>query len=482
MENDPGMAGGEVDPEAIVSYLLARVEMLTNDNEDLRQQVETLQTRVNELESTTEAEATAKSPDPATPPRPRAPSQDPPVVDANDVETKVIEASRLMASAMLMDPGKQPNLNYRGRKFMMALRAKEPNWEKVRELLEADPELREMRSLNQEGTRGFTALHVMAMEGRTAAAEKLIRDFGFDPYATDLFGRTALHVAAAHVKTATADMLSRYMGPSHGENAPVDASGTTPAGHTALSKLGTPAARTEALKALHREVFDGHGGKAAAEFCADLITSTFTAREEVQSGAAASDAQAAAKAVQETIQNLDLQLLGDRRFRAPTGANDDNGPQYEVRNSSGTTATVAIVTPTHVILGNVGDSRTIVFSSDTAAGPLLRTRDHCKPGPDANEDDNEFWRQEVARVEAAGGMVDERGRVYYDTEDTSTHLAMTRALGDVEFKQGNRGPDMNAVAALPEVYARKPIPSAPKDEPSQRVQFDLNDEFDKLSV
>jgi len=79
---------------------------------------------------------------------------------------------------------------------------------------------------------------------------------------------------------------------------------------------------------------------------------------------------------------------------------------------SGSTAITAFVTPTHVIVGNVGDSRAVLARGGR---PFFATIDH-KPTDDI----------ETARITAAGGYV-EMGRV-------CGNLAVSRALGDYQYK------------------------------------------------
>jgi hypothetical protein len=86
---------------------------------------------------------------------------------------------------------------------------------------------------------------------------------------------------------------------------------------------------------------------------------------------------------------------------------------------SGCTGVTALVTATHVILANCGDSRACILGTTALGGTghlvTQRTKDH-KPSDPA----------EAARIEAAGGAVI-IGRVNGD-------LAVSRALGDFGFK------------------------------------------------
>ena len=87
----------------------------------------------------------------------------------------------------------------------------------------------------------------------------------------------------------------------------------------------------------------------------------------------------------------------------PWSEDDDNIGAFV-----GCTATVILITKTHIFCANSGDSRTVLARSQ---GCLPLSEDH-KP-------DNEI---EKARIEAAGGFVAEN-RV-------NGNLALSRALGD----------------------------------------------------
>ena len=106
-------------------------------------------------------------------------------------------------------------------------------------------------------------------------------------------------------------------------------------------------------------------------------------------------------------------------------------------SSAGTTAIVAVVTPTHVLVANCGDSRAYVWR----AGKVLRMSVDHKPDR----------IDEAARITAAGGWVS-HGRVLHT-------LAVSRALGDRDFKLHPR----SAAASLP---FKAPLVSA---EPELRV-------------
>lgn len=86
-----------------------------------------------------------------------------------------------------------------------------------------------------------------------------------------------------------------------------------------------------------------------------------------------------------------------------------------VKDESGCTCVCAVITPTHVVCANVGDSRCIVGSTTTGTTIAL-TDDHKPSNP-----------EERARIEKVGAFVrDDR---------VNGELAMSRALGDFRYKR-----------------------------------------------
>ncbi|EZF29893.1 phosphatase 2C homolog 3, partial [Trichophyton mentagrophytes] len=104
-------------------------------------------------------------------------------------------------------------------------------------------------------------------------------------------------------------------------------------------------------------------------------------------------------------------------------------PQYE-NEISGCTASVAIVSRDKIRVANAGDSRSV-----------LGVKGRAKPLSFDHKPQNEG---EKARISAAGGFVD-FGRV-------NGNLALSRALGDFEFKRAaDLSPEQQIVTANPDV-------------------------------
>lgn len=168
-------------------------------------------------------------------------------------------------------------------------------------------------------------------------------------------------------------------------------------------------------------VFDGHGGDQAAIFAAKFVL-TFIENsdsfEKLKSkGGSDIDPQTLARALMEGFIDCDEDLREIPSFK--------NGMDF-----SGSTGTCCFVTPTHLIIGNTGDSRTVLCQGGKVA---FSTVDH-KPG-DAKE---------RARIEQAGGTISD-DRVNGD-------LASARSFGDFRYKvDPSLPPSRQQITVLPDV-------------------------------
>lgn len=110
----------------------------------------------------------------------------------------------------------------------------------------------------------------------------------------------------------------------------------------------------------------------------------------------------------------------DDKMRSSQGAAELNktiGVEDQAyHGTAGCTATVIMVTQTHIICANAGDSRTVLSRGKVAVG---LSEDHKPQNP-----------QESERIEAAGGFVADN-RV-------DGNLALSRALGDFEYKSNTQ--------------------------------------------
>ncbi|XP_052180901.1 protein phosphatase 2C 77-like [Diospyros lotus] len=154
-------------------------------------------------------------------------------------------------------------------------------------------------------------------------------------------------------------------------------------------------------------VYDGHGGCQVANYCRDRIHLALaeeleTAKDNFHNGSTAGNWQEQwEKAFLNCFQRVDAEVGGLCEGRLEPVAPD----------AVGSTAVVAIVCPTHLVVANCGDSRAVLCRGKA---PLPLSVDH-KP----NRED------ERARIEAAGGKV-----IQWDGFRVSGVLAMSRSIGD----------------------------------------------------
>lgn len=170
-------------------------------------------------------------------------------------------------------------------------------------------------------------------------------------------------------------------------------------------------------------VFDGHGGSMASQYAASNVLSYIEQTDAytnfVRSGDTDPENQASAIAkalmegfidTDESMKELDVVKTG--------------------QDFSGSTGICVMITPTHYIFANTGDSRGGLVNNDRVK---FTTIDQKPTDP-----------AEVARVEAAGGTIQD-GRVNGD-------LASARSFGDFRYKlDENLPPSKQQITVLPEV-------------------------------
>ncbi|DAA76314.1 TPA_exp: putative Protein phosphatase 2C [Trichophyton benhamiae CBS 112371] len=155
-------------------------------------------------------------------------------------------------------------------------------------------------------------------------------------------------------------------------------------------------------------VYDGHGGEQMALYAGENVHRIVARQESFARG----DIE---QALRDGFLATDRAILED--------------PQYE-NEISGCTASVAIVSRDKIRVANAGDSRSV-----------LGVKGRAKPLSFDHKPQNEG---EKARISAAGGFVD-FGRV-------NGNLALSRALGDFEFKRAaDLSPEQQIVTANPDV-------------------------------
>lgn len=173
-------------------------------------------------------------------------------------------------------------------------------------------------------------------------------------------------------------------------------------------------------------VFDGHGGDGAAHFAATHVVSFLEKAPQWVSylGEGASNPDLLGQALTQAFENIDA-AMREHQF-----ANTDD--------TSGCTACAVVVTPTHIVCSNAGDTRSIM----SIGGSVKELSHDHKP--------SNF--QERKRIEAAGG------RVQFDRVDGD--LAVSRAFGDFQFKNKlEPNPREQKVSCIPDIIIHERTPA-----------------------
>jgi len=170
-------------------------------------------------------------------------------------------------------------------------------------------------------------------------------------------------------------------------------------------------------------VFDGHGGRMTATWIKTNLPKNIqealikTVGPVKQTGSqAAENEDTEPKVFEEMLRTVIHET--DEQLRKAQQAKTEEPAQMSRGHAerSGCTAVIALVTPTHIIVANIGDSRAVL---STGGKTRALSYDH-KPEDEV----------EMRRIEAAGSKVI-HGRVDRD-------LNLSRSLGDFRFKQYKR--------------------------------------------
>lgn len=122
------------------------------------------------------------------------------------------------------------------------------------------------------------------------------------------------------------------------------------------------------------------------------------------------------EALKDTFYALDTEMLDNKSELFKLTGNDYNEADYI--STAGCTATVVLITKDQIICANSGDSRTVLCRGKEAVA--------------LSEDHKPQNMEEKDRIEAAGGFVADN-RV-------DGNLALSRALGDFEYKSNSAMP------------------------------------------
>ncbi|KAI1362902.1 phosphatase 2C-like domain-containing protein [Xylaria arbuscula] len=159
-------------------------------------------------------------------------------------------------------------------------------------------------------------------------------------------------------------------------------------------------------------VFDGHGGDKVAQFAGKRIPDILLKQDTFKQANYE-------QSLKDCFLATDRAILSD--------------PAYE-DEVSGCTACCGLITGEKIYIANAGDSRSV-----------LGVKGRAKPLSFDHKPQNEG---EKARITAAGGFVD-FGRV-------NGNLALSRAIGDFEFKKGAElAPEQQIVTAYPDVVVHE---------------------------
>ncbi|CAI0627917.1 unnamed protein product [Linum tenue] len=154
-------------------------------------------------------------------------------------------------------------------------------------------------------------------------------------------------------------------------------------------------------------VYDGHGGSQVAEYCRKRVHEALS--EEIEELARAGcGEEVLKKAFSKCFLRVDAEISG-------SGTGSGAAAVEVVPETVGSTAVVATVCRTHIVVANCGDSRAVLCRGK-AAVPL--SVDHK---PDRED--------EYARIEGAGGKV-----IQWNGARVLGVLAMSRSIGDRYLK------------------------------------------------
>ncbi|VAI44476.1 unnamed protein product [Triticum turgidum subsp. durum] len=201
-------------------------------------------------------------------------------------------------------------------------------------------------------------------------------------------------------------------------------------------------------------VFDGHGGRVVAKFCAKYLHSQVLKSEAYSSGDLGTAVHKAFFRMDEMMRGQrgwrELSALGDKMNKfsgmiegliwSPRGSDSKNaeddwtleeGPHSDFDGPTcGSTACVALVRNNQLVVANAGDSRCVISRAGQAYN---LSRDH-KPELVAERE----------RILKAGGFI-RMGRI-------NGSLNLARAIGDMEFKQNKfLPPEKQIVTSNPDI-------------------------------
>ncbi|KAG1653465.1 Protein phosphatase 1B [Nymphon striatum] len=183
-------------------------------------------------------------------------------------------------------------------------------------------------------------------------------------------------------------------------------------------------------------VFDGHAGAGVSGLCAENLLESITQCEDFRT----SVEKKSAKEVNGTGKDQSNVYIGKIKLAIREGflqLDEKMRALPEVtsgQDKSGSTAVCCLISPTHLFIANCGDSRAVLSRNNQA---YFSTQDH-KP----------IMPAEKERIQNAGGSV--------MIERVNGSLAVSRALGDYEYKQvEGKGQCEQLVSPEPEIIVQE---------------------------
>ncbi|KAL2493277.1 Protein phosphatase 2C 16 [Abeliophyllum distichum] len=166
-------------------------------------------------------------------------------------------------------------------------------------------------------------------------------------------------------------------------------------------------------------VYDGHGGSQVADYCRDrihlaLVEELKSYKDDMVNGSTIDARQVHwEKLFTNCFCKVDDEVGGKASRNIPEESTDACSTTFEAvaPETVGSTAVVAVICSSHIVVANCGDSRAVLYRGKEA---IALSSDH-KP----NRED------EYARIEASGGKV-----IQWNGHRVFGVLAMSRSIGD----------------------------------------------------
>ena len=183
-------------------------------------------------------------------------------------------------------------------------------------------------------------------------------------------------------------------------------------------------------------VFDGHGGNEIADFCSKHFAEFLKKQESFKSKNYDQALIDTYHFLDEAITNGEYDSEIEKYYFKAAQDDPETKSAKDITWATGCTAVSAIVTKTHIIIANAGDSRAVlakICEDDETEAEQITT------------DQKPSMPEEKSRIKNAGGTVED-GRV-------CGFLAVSRSIGILRFKNNyDLRPTEQIMVATPETY------------------------------